>query len=307
MAIDNLPERLLQRAAHRALSRGGRRWTCSGGQVIQVISPGTVNVHEGPDYLHMAILADGRVTIGAGEFHVRSSSWKHHDHSNDRRYNDVVLHVVLEDDAPVEHIPWTLVMPYGDVVRSLRRTEPALVGTGETIEEVQRAALLRLQRTMLRAQSLIERLGVDEALLAMMSEWLDRIRHKRTHPISDEHMRQLRQMLPASPLGRLVHQSQQCKGSELYDLLCASERARIAMEGAALRREVLVNVVLPICCALSGNDQFVVMLQWYWSTPALHRYGSLDRRYPGHDQDYVWQQQGLLEYSRLYAPFQHSP
>lgn len=307
MAIENLPERLLQRAAHRVLARGGQRWSCTNNDVIQVISPGTVNVHEGPDYHHMAILGNGRVTIGSGEFHVRSSSWKHHDHDADRRYNDVILHVVLEDDTPIARIPWTLVIPYAEVVRSLRRTEPALVGTGENIEEIQRAALLRLQRNMHRAMELIERLGLDEALVAMMSEWLDRIRHKRTHPISDNHMRQLRQHLPASAMGRLLRLAPQCRGSELYDLICASERSRIAAEGAALRREILVNVVLPVCCAISGNDQFVVMLQWYWSTPALHRYGALGRRYPEHDQDYVWQQQGLLEYSRLYAPLRHSP
>lgn len=307
MMIETLPERLLQRAAHRALSRGGRRWTCTNGDLIQVISPGTVNVHEGPDFQHMAILGSSRVTIGAGEFHVRSSSWKYHDHASDRRYDDVILHVVFEDDLPVEQIPWTLVMPYSEVVRCLRRTEPALVGTGETVEEIQRAALLRLQRNMHRASELHERLGLDEAVQALMSEWLDRIRHKRTHPISEEHMRNLRQLLPSSPMGRLVHQVQHSKGNELFELVCASERTRIASEGAALRREVLVNVVLPFCCLLGGNDQFVVMLQWYWSTPSLHSYGSLERRYPGHDQDYVWQQQGLLEYSRLYAPLRHSP
>lgn len=207
MAIEHLPERLLQRAAHRALARGGRRWTCTNGQVIQIISPGTVNVHEGPDYQHMAVLADGVVTVGAGEFHVRSSSWAQHDHARDRRYDEVILHVVLEDNAPVERIPWTLVVPYMDVVRSLRRTEPALAGTGEAIEEIQRAALLRLQRNMQRALELIDRLGASEALVAMMSEWLDRIRRKRTHPIGEEHMRNLRKLLPESPMGRLVHEA----------------------------------------------------------------------------------------------------
>lgn len=307
MAIEHLPERLLQRAAHRALARGGRRWTCTNGQVIQIISPGTVNVHEGPDYQHMAVLSDGIVTVGAGEFHVRSSSWAQHEHARDRRYDEVILHVVLEDNAPVERIPWTLVVPYMDVVRSLRRTEPALAGTGEAIEEIQRAALLRLQRNMQRALELIDRLGTSEALVAMMSEWLDRIRRKRTHPIGQEHMRSLRQLLPDSPLGKLVHEVRGLSGTDLYDAVTRSERVRIAAEGAALRREILVNVVLPVCCALGSNDQFVILLQWYWATPALHRYGSLERRYPEHDQDYVWQQQGLLEYSRLYAPLKQSP
>lgn len=307
MSIEHLPERLLQRAAHRALARGGRRWTCTNDQIIQVISPGTVNVHEGPDYTHVAVLCNGHVTVGAGEFHVRSSSWTYHDHSRDRRYDEVILHVVLHDDVPVERVPWTLVIPYIDVVRSLRRTEPALVGTGERIEEIQRSALLRLQRTMQRALELIDRLGVDEAVTAMMSEWLDRIRRKRTHPLSDEHLLRLRQLLPGSALGRLVHQVKELSGSELYDAVTSSERARIAAEGAALRREILVNVILPVCCALASNDQFVILLQWYWSTPALHRYGSLGRRYPDYDQDYVWQQQGLLEYSRLYAPLKQSP
>lgn len=120
VSISHLPERLLQRAIHAALSEPGRVWTCANGVHLQVLSPGRINVHEGPDIVNIVIYRDQTVTIGSAEVHHTASMWYAHGHGNDVRYDDVVLHIVVENDVLIAHIPWTLVIPERDVVRGLR-------------------------------------------------------------------------------------------------------------------------------------------------------------------------------------------
>jgi hypothetical protein len=63
-----------------------------------------------------------------------------------------------------------------------------------------------------------------------------------------------------------------------------------------------MNVIFPCCCAVAPNASLVALLQWFWSAPSIHHYAALRRRFPGFDQTYMWQQQGLLEYVRWYSP-----
>ncbi len=73
----------------------------SSGQQLEVLHFGNYNTGNGPDF------SEGRVRIGdtvwAGhiEMHLKSSDWHHHRHQFDPAYDNVVLHVVWEDDEPV--------------------------------------------------------------------------------------------------------------------------------------------------------------------------------------------------------------
>ena len=64
------------------------------GQALEVISPGTWNLEEGPDFKNAVISLDGRVLHGAIEIHRRSSDWHHHGHQGDPNYREVILHAV---------------------------------------------------------------------------------------------------------------------------------------------------------------------------------------------------------------------
>lgn len=55
----------------------------------------------GPDFLNAKVEMDGLIWNGNVEMHVRSSDWYSHGHHRDNAYNNVVLHIVLEDDKPV--------------------------------------------------------------------------------------------------------------------------------------------------------------------------------------------------------------
>lgn len=70
----------------------------SDGQQLELISQGTLNTHQGPDFLEARIRLDNTVWAGNIELHVKSSDWDKHKHSHDPHYNNVILHVVWEED-----------------------------------------------------------------------------------------------------------------------------------------------------------------------------------------------------------------
>lgn len=63
-----------------------------------VLRPGTLNTHQGPDFLGAMIRLDGKLWAGNIEIHVRTSDWKRHRHSDDVNYRNVILHVVWQND-----------------------------------------------------------------------------------------------------------------------------------------------------------------------------------------------------------------
>lgn len=71
------------------------------GDELKVIQVGQPNKHAGPDFFNASIIIAGTTWIGNVEIHVRSSEWIGHGHEQDKAYNNVVLHVVFEDDIPV--------------------------------------------------------------------------------------------------------------------------------------------------------------------------------------------------------------
>jgi hypothetical protein len=71
------------------------------GEELKVISVGQPNKHAGPDFFNASIILAGTTWVGNIEIHVRSSEWIGHGHEQDQAYNNVILHVVFEDDMPV--------------------------------------------------------------------------------------------------------------------------------------------------------------------------------------------------------------
>ncbi len=70
-------------------------------QKIAVISVGEVNNDAGPDFFNSKLMIGDTEWAGNVEIHLRSSDWNQHGHSADKRYNNVILHVVYENDAEV--------------------------------------------------------------------------------------------------------------------------------------------------------------------------------------------------------------
>lgn len=74
------------------------------GQALQILDWGFYNTHDGPDFLNARVSIDGTVWAGNIEMHLRSSIWLEHGHNDDHRYENVILHVVLEEDTPIRRL-----------------------------------------------------------------------------------------------------------------------------------------------------------------------------------------------------------
>jgi len=84
------------------------------GRTVRIFRPGRLNSDGGPDFLDAALsFGPGPPLSGDVEIHVRPADWTRHGHNRDARYNGVLLHVVMWDDAeshPVlkqngQHVP----------------------------------------------------------------------------------------------------------------------------------------------------------------------------------------------------------
>ncbi len=73
----------------------------SDGKKLVVVKSGQENSGAGPDFFHAHIQIDGTLWVGNVELYLRASDWFAHKHEQDTNYDNVILHVVWEDDMPV--------------------------------------------------------------------------------------------------------------------------------------------------------------------------------------------------------------
>jgi hypothetical protein len=71
------------------------------GNKIKVIRQGEYNRDSGPDFFNARISLDGTIWAGNIEIHTRSSHFNAHGHQNDPAFDNVILHVVAENDKRV--------------------------------------------------------------------------------------------------------------------------------------------------------------------------------------------------------------
>lgn len=74
------------------------------GKEVRIKEFGSYLQKEGPDFFNAKLYIDGQLWAGTIEMHLKSSDWYAHRHEQDPAYNNVILHVVWEDDVPVYQI-----------------------------------------------------------------------------------------------------------------------------------------------------------------------------------------------------------
>lgn len=68
---------------------------------ITILSVGELNLNSGPDFYNAKILINSTLWVGCVEIHIKASDWYKHNHQDDMAYNNVVLHVVYENDKEI--------------------------------------------------------------------------------------------------------------------------------------------------------------------------------------------------------------
>jgi hypothetical protein len=68
---------------------------------IVVINPGEYNRDSGPDFFNARIFIGGTEWAGNVEIHTRASHFINHGHNSDHAFDNVILHVVVENDKRV--------------------------------------------------------------------------------------------------------------------------------------------------------------------------------------------------------------
>jgi len=76
--------------------------TTSDGQKVVILDFGIHNNDSGPDFFNAKVQIEDTLWAGNIEIHVKSSDWLKHNHQQDKAYNNVILHVVYENDVNVK-------------------------------------------------------------------------------------------------------------------------------------------------------------------------------------------------------------
>lgn len=153
-----------------------QKWNAPGlklvsGESVSVLHPGKHNDLAGPDFLDARIRINETLWAGHVEIHINASDWYAHRHEGDSAYDNVILHVVWNDNMPVLHkegVPFpTLELSdaishslYVDYTKLIRQ-RPAFIPCEKEIETVNKIVVdtwlerLCMERLQHRVQAIM--------------------------------------------------------------------------------------------------------------------------------------------------------
>jgi len=300
--IHSIKETELQKSIHNLLSEPATIRQTVSGRRLQILSPGRINPFEGPDFSEVAILLDGYVILGDAEFHKKSSDWLAHSHQNDERYSNVILHIVLADDIPDMKFPFETLIINDYELNEYLVKETIIEPDIASIEDLQHYALIRLLRKSSEAQKILNQKGIDETLTVLTREYTEKYNSRRKRPVyTHNQLNEIIDSLNNSMIMSFLQDLTDGKTLLVSDLIQKLVKTKISNEGAHLRREIILNCALPLALCLASEESRINLFLWFWSTPSLHTYGILSRKFRNLPQNFLWQQQGMLEYMKEFG------
>lgn len=72
------------------------------GNLVEILDFGRWNTDSGPDFLMAKIKTKNIILAGNIELHVKSSDWIFHQHSKDPAYQNIIMHVVFQNDIDIK-------------------------------------------------------------------------------------------------------------------------------------------------------------------------------------------------------------
>jgi len=74
----------------------------SSGEIVEILNAGLHNFDAGPDFFNAKIKIENTIWAGNVEIHINSSDWKKHNHHIDKSYDNIILHVVFNNDSEIK-------------------------------------------------------------------------------------------------------------------------------------------------------------------------------------------------------------
>jgi Protein of unknown function (DUF2851) len=79
------------------------------GGFVSVFKAGILNTNAGPDFSNAKIKIDAIEWVGNVEIHTKSSEWQNHSHTTDKAYENVILHVVWDNDVEIKRMDGSII------------------------------------------------------------------------------------------------------------------------------------------------------------------------------------------------------
>lgn len=255
--ISDLPETKLQQVVHYLLSEPSQVRKTENGKRLQILSPGRLNVHEGPDFIEIAILLNGQVIIGDAEFHKNSSDWDAHSHSSDPRYDSVILHIVHNNNKAIENKSFNILkISEEELITGFGKMNDQKSETADisSIEELQHYALLRLLRKTSDAQKSINEKGLQTALKFLTEDYINKYLSRRKRPVyTTDNLHLIIDSIDDSLAFVFLKSLSEKESVHIPDIMQQLMKQKIHEEGSHFRRELILNCILPVALCLAND------------------------------------------------------
>ncbi|SHJ81932.1 Protein of unknown function [Tangfeifania diversioriginum] len=148
------------------------------GEKVEIIQTGRRNTNAGPDFFNAQVKIDDTLWAGNIEIHKKASDWEKHNHSSNKAYENVILHVVEEADKSTfrmngTQIP-TLVITWPEqFTRNYRKLldSKSWIACQEQFHQVD-PVLLRLGFNRLMIERLENKTGeIEKRLIENKNNW----------------------------------------------------------------------------------------------------------------------------------------
>jgi hypothetical protein len=300
-------ELIWQNALKRYFEANNTSLLTQSGKTVNILSIGKHNHLGGPDFSSACIVVDSELRVGDIEFHKSSGLWFSHNHHTNPAYSNVILHIVFEDDQLFDANFETLVVTKQMLSKYIRTEVVNTDYDTASYDDFQQFAMSRLLRRTSEVYSLLQTHSIEDALRSVTENFLTRYFTLRTrHRYQADELSQMLTNFSNSKLFKGI-----CNGSyatkdlekQFDDFI---EKEKIKHLGSHLKQEILTNAVLPLTFCIATSLEKQHLLLWYWTAKTRASYSVLYRNYPLISQEYIWQQQGMLEYYKEYTNRQHS-
>jgi hypothetical protein len=129
------------------------------GESISIFKTGILNTNAGPDFSQAKIKIGAIEWVGNVEIHTNASEWLTHKHNIDKAYENVILHVVWENDAKIKRIDDSVI----PTIELKGRVDESLIKAYEKL--INSPSSIPCEKSFPTASDLIKLSMLDQAIM----------------------------------------------------------------------------------------------------------------------------------------------